>query len=208
MFEQHDEHVEGLRRDGHEPTLPPQPPLEGIDDEGTEGIGALAGRIVRFDIAHCVPRHSTDPSRCLGMLESAADFVVAAVVPPQVFSALFRSFQAPGIDAAGGACVGSSESSSFAEPQDRKDLRHEKFIAPGVGQRVAGDDREPARHVFRPDGHRSDHRDRARLDRRRHVRREGVRDQSADRTHPSDHDREQRRLRHPPAPRRRLRGHR
>ena len=42
MFEQHDEHVEGLRRDGHETTFPPQLPLEGIDDERTEGIAAVS----------------------------------------------------------------------------------------------------------------------------------------------------------------------
>ena len=53
----------------------------------------------------------------------------------------------------------------------------------------AGDDREHDLHVIRPDGHRSDHRDRARRDRRRDVRREGGRDQSADRSHPSDQDR-------------------
>jgi hypothetical protein len=57
MFEQDDQHVEGLRRDGHEPTLPPQPPLEGIDDERTEGIDALAGRLVRFAVAHGTPLH-------------------------------------------------------------------------------------------------------------------------------------------------------
>jgi len=42
VFEQDDEHVEGLRRDGHETTLPPQLPLDGIDDERTEGIAAVS----------------------------------------------------------------------------------------------------------------------------------------------------------------------
>jgi hypothetical protein len=42
VLEQHDEHLEGLRRDGHETAFPPQLPLNGIDDERTEGIAAVS----------------------------------------------------------------------------------------------------------------------------------------------------------------------
>ena len=55
MLEQHDEHVERLRRDGDETTVPPQPPLEGIDDERTEGVPTVPGRVFQFGVAHAAP---------------------------------------------------------------------------------------------------------------------------------------------------------
>ena len=51
--------------------------------------------------------------------------------------------------------------------------------APDRRRRGAGGVREHDLHVLRPDGHRSDHRDRARRDRRRDARREGGRDESS-----------------------------
>ena len=41
VLEQDHEHVEGLRRDGDETAFSPQLPLEGIHDEGTEGISGV-----------------------------------------------------------------------------------------------------------------------------------------------------------------------
>ena len=55
MLEQHDEHVEGLRRDRDETTIPPQLPLEGIHDERTEGIPTVPGRAFQFGVAHVAP---------------------------------------------------------------------------------------------------------------------------------------------------------
>ena len=55
MLEQHDQHVERLRRDGDETTVPPQRPLDGIDNEWTEGVPTVAGRSFQFGVAHAAP---------------------------------------------------------------------------------------------------------------------------------------------------------
>jgi hypothetical protein len=51
-FEQRAEDVEGLRRDGDEEAVAPQPSLDRIDDERAKGIDALAGRTLHLGIAH------------------------------------------------------------------------------------------------------------------------------------------------------------
>ena len=86
------------------------------------------------------------------------------------------------------------------EPQDRKDLRHEMYIAPGVNKHVAGDDREPACHVFRPDGHGSNHWSREGLDRGGDGQGQGRRHQSAERADALDDDQCRWRLRRAAAP--------
>ena len=67
MFEQDDEDVEGFRRDRHEATVAPQPPLDGIDDERTEGIPAGPDDSPTW----CRPR-SSSPSNCLRAWTSAS----------------------------------------------------------------------------------------------------------------------------------------
>ena len=67
MLEQHDEHVEGLGRDGHETVVAPQAALDGIDDERTEGVAAFSVRAKReasrwtIRVDWCPPRESPLP---------------------------------------------------------------------------------------------------------------------------------------------------
>jgi len=52
MFEQRDEHVEGFRRNRHETAFPPQPSLEGVDNERPEGVPSRLGRFFKSGAPH------------------------------------------------------------------------------------------------------------------------------------------------------------
>jgi hypothetical protein len=63
MFEQDDEHVERFGRDRYQATFPPQPSLDGIDNERTERIPSVPGRFSVSGVAHLTPLPSVARER-------------------------------------------------------------------------------------------------------------------------------------------------
>ena len=86
MFEQHDEHVERFRRDGHETAFPPQPPLDGVHDERTEGVPAVPGRFVKPGAAHVAPL----PSRVVCEPDVSVEVWMALRAKSIAFSSLIN----------------------------------------------------------------------------------------------------------------------
>jgi hypothetical protein len=71
VFEKDDEDVEGLRRDRHGPAVPPQPALDGIDQERTERIRPVSEH--RGDRRPGIRAKSIAFSRSAGVLQGETE---------------------------------------------------------------------------------------------------------------------------------------